>query len=130
MPKIVSGANFPDSLRSILADWGWEVVDEGGAAHLALVEDGIEIRMIVSGVCGDKIFFPIDGKQLEFEWRVEAAEGRGQRLAKRLHDLRSPLNAIQGYAEIIGESAEGDTLRYASNIRTASELLTKLMTPA
>lgn len=89
------------------------------------VDDGLELRAPGAAHAIDKLFGPIDdGKREELRWRLAAATRRRDALAKRLHDLRSPLNAIQGYAEMIAETADGDTLRFASNIRTASETLT------
>lgn len=97
-----------------------------GAAGFTLhpVDDGLELRAPGAAHPVDKLFLPLEGKLDEFQWRLAAAIRRRDALAKRLHDLRSPLNAIQGYAEMIAETADGDTLRFASNIRTASETLT------
>ena len=86
----------------------------------------IEIRASSTQIPGEVIFLPLN--QEEFRFRIEAAKRRHARLAKRLHYLRSPLNAIQGYAEMIAETVDGDTLRFASNICTASNLLTDRLT--
>lgn len=96
------------------------------AAGFALhpVDDGLELRAPGAPHPVDKLFFPLEGKLDELRWRLAAAIRRRDNLAKRLHDLRSPLNAIQGYAEMIAETADGDTVRFASNIRTASETIT------
>jgi len=41
-----------------------------------------------------------------------------------VHDLRSPLNAVQGYADLIIEESSGDTQRFANQIRTAAVQMT------
>ncbi len=110
------------ALHPVLESWGWQLVDASPDATLTLAGDRVEIRVSPSAYPDDFVFLPLN--QPELEARIAAAHARRARLAKRLHDLRSPLNAIQGYAEMIVETAEGDALRFASNIRTASELLT------
>ena len=110
------------AIRSTVEAWGWHVADEAAGAMLTANGDFVEIRLTASGHPDDIAFFPL--KEAELKARIERAHERRTRLAKRLHDLRSPLNAIQGYAEMIAETADGDALRFASNIRTASETLT------
>ena len=110
------------AIRATVEAWGWQVADEATDATLTANADIVEIRLTASGHPDDIAFFPL--KEAELKARIERAHERRTRLAKRLHDLRSPLNAIQGYAEMIAETADGDALRFASNIRTASETLT------
>jgi len=110
------------AIRSMVESWGWQVADEAADATLTPNGDFLEIRLTASGHPDDIAFFPV--KEAELKARIARAQDRRTRLAKRLHDLRSPLNAIQGYAEMIAETADGDALRFASNIRTASETLT------
>ncbi len=124
MQFIANPAILPAPVLALFASWGWQLVEDGPAIHFDAVADGIEIRAARATHPDDKIFFPLEARKPEFEWRIEAAQLRQQRLAKRLHDLRSPLNAIQGYAEMIAEAFEGEPHRFASNIRTSSELLT------
>lgn len=110
------------AIRLTVEAWGWQVADETADAILTANGDFVEIRLAAIRHPDDIAFFPL--KEAELKARIERAQERRTRLAKRLHDLRSPLNAIQGYAEMIAETAEGDALRFASNIRTASETLT------
>lgn len=109
-------------IRATVEAWGWEVADDAVDAILAADGNLVEIRLAASPYPDDIAFLPLAEEELKT--RIERARERRTRLAKRLHDLRSPLNAIQGYAEMIAETADGDALRYASNIRTASETLT------
>lgn len=118
----VAAAGVSDSIRSILDSWGWLLSDENPDAMLTISGQQVEIRVGATIHADDIAFLPLNEAELKF--RIELARARQARLARRIHDLRSPLNAIQGYAEIIAESAEGDALRFASNIRTASEILT------
>ncbi len=118
----VAAASLPNAIRETIRSWGWQLTEENADAILSISEQCIEIRAAASLYPDDIAFLPLVEKELKH--RIELAQIRRTRLAKRLHDLRSPLNAIQGYAEIIAETAEGDVLRFASNIRTASELLT------
>jgi signal transduction histidine kinase len=113
-------------LAAQVAAWGWTVTEDNPDARLTEADGLIEIRVAPASFPDDVVFRPLD--KLELQFRVEAAKARRSRLAKRLHDLRSPLNAIQGYAEIITETADGDVYRFASNIRTASEVLTNRLT--
>jgi signal transduction histidine kinase len=110
------------TLRPVLESWGWRIVESAPDAILTAAAGRVEIRLAPAPHPDDFVFLPLN--QPELEARIANAHARRARLAKRLHDLRSPLNAIQGYAEMIAETAEGDALRFASNIRTASELLT------
>lgn len=118
----IDAAGLGSSLSSQLAAWGWHLTGNEPDAILTEADGVIEIRVQPAVFPDDFVFLPLDQHQLQF--RIEAAKARRARLVKRLHDLRSPLNAIQGYAEIIAETADGDVHRFASNIRTASELLT------
>lgn len=118
----ISAPDLSAELRDAIRSWGWEFVDERPDAILSPAGQAIEIRTRPTAQPDDIIYPPLTEEELTH--RIGAAQARQSRLAKRLHDLRSPLNAIQGYAEILAETAEGDALRFASNIRTASELLT------
>ena len=118
----VAAAGVPDAVRATLESWGWQLSEEHPDAILTISGQSIEIRTCTALHADDIAFLPLQEEELR--QRIELAQHRRARLAKCLHDLRSPLNAIQGYAEIIAETAEGDAFRYASNIRTASELLT------
>ena len=110
------------AIRATVEAWGWQVADENADAILTAAGDTVEIRLAAARHPDDICFLPLN--EAELKTRIELARARRARLAKRLHDLRSPLNAIQGYAEMIAETADGDALRFASNIRTASETLT------
>lgn len=118
----VAVEGVPDSLRDAIRSWGWSIVEARPDAWLQPSGDAIEIRVAATRHADDTVFPPFTRE--EFAFRIAAAKDRHTRLARRLHDLRSPLNAIHGYAEILAESSDGDALRFASNIRTASELLT------
>ena len=118
----VAAAGLPDAIRETIQSWGWQLSEVNPDAILTLVGRYIEIRAAATLLADDIAFLPLIEEELKL--RIELASQRRTRLAKRLHDLRSPLNAIQGYAEIIAETAEGDVIRFSSNIRTASELLT------
>lgn len=118
----VAAPGVPDAVRATLESWGWRLADEHPDAILTISGQYLEIRTCAALHADDIAFLPL--REDELRQRIELAQHRRARLAKRLHDLRSPLNAIQGYAEIIAETAEGDAFRYASIIRTASELLT------
>jgi signal transduction histidine kinase len=119
----VAAAGVSDSIRATLEGWGWLLSDEDPDAVLTISGQQLEIRVGATIHADDIVFLPPN--EAELKLRIELAQARRARLAQRLHDLRSPLNAIQGYAEIIAESAQGDALRFASNIRTASEILTR-----
>ncbi|MFN0102356.1 MAG: histidine kinase dimerization/phospho-acceptor domain-containing protein [Bryobacteraceae bacterium] len=118
----VAAVGIADPIRATIQSWGWELTEIGADAILTEAAGQIEIRAAATLHADDIIFLPL--KEEELKHRIEWAKRRQTRFARRLHDLRSPLTAIQGYAEIIAESAQGDPLRFASNIRTASELLT------
>jgi len=118
----VAAVGVSETLRTTLASWGWEITEASPDAVLTLSGQHLEIRVAKSLYPDDIMLLPINEPELNL--RIELAQARRARLARRLHDLRSPLNAIQGYAEILAETAEGDALRFASNIRTASEILT------
>jgi signal transduction histidine kinase len=117
----IAAAGLGAASKAQLAAWGWQITDQDPDAILTEANGVIELRVHPAPFPDDFVFLPLGQQELQF--RIEAAQARHARLAKRLHDLRSPLNAIQGYAEIIAESADGDVLRFASNICTASELL-------
>lgn len=119
MKVVANGA-----IRATIQSWGWELTEETKGADAILTEAGghVEIRAAPALHADDLAFLPLNPEELKT--RIEAAQRRRTRLAKRLHDLRSPLNAIHGYAEMIAETADGDTLRFASNIRTASDTMT------
>jgi signal transduction histidine kinase len=123
MSKIAPGPNLSPETTSLLLQWGWNL-DSTAPVTVDAVSDALELRSTSAPLTEDRLYFPIEAKEHEFRWRVEACHSRLQRFSNRLHELRSPLNAIQGYAEMIIETADGDTLRFASNIRTAAELLT------
>lgn len=107
--------------RALLESWGWEITESGADAAIEEIDGKWEIRVRPAVHPDDIVFLP--ATEPELRWRIEAATARRHRLAKRLHDLRSPLNAIQGYAEMLVETTESDTLRFASNICTASGTL-------
>ncbi|MBI2687007.1 MAG: hypothetical protein HYX27_11880 [Acidobacteria bacterium] len=117
----VASAGLPDSVRLLILSWGWKVSDTSADVIFTQVEGKIEIRAAATLHPDDVAFPPLNKEELEY--RIHAVKARRARLAKRLHDLRSPLNAIHGYAEILAETSEGDALRFASNIRTASETM-------
>lgn len=117
----VAANTLPPALRDTIAAWGWTLTEEQPDAILTAADGVVEIRTAPHDSAVDFVIPPL--RQDELTRRIERAAARRAQLAKRLHDLRSPLNAIHGYAEIIAESADGDLLRFASNIRTASELL-------
>lgn len=110
------------TIRATVESWGWQVAEDNVDATLTASGPFVEIRVTAQRLPDDIIFLPL--REFELTTRIERARERRTRLAKRLHDIRSPLNAIQGYAEMIAETATGDSLRFASNIRTASETLT------
>jgi signal transduction histidine kinase len=118
----VAAAGVPDSIRATLRSWGWQLTEENPDAILTECGHHLEIRTGPALYADDVIFLPL--REEELKQRIKMAQRRRLRLAKRLHDFRSSLNAIQGYAEIIAETAHGDSVRFVSNIRTASELLT------
>lgn len=118
----VAAIGLPGALRAEIESWGWQLTEDHPDALLTAVDGRIEIRATATVYADDAQFLPL--KQEELVYRIENAKARHARMRKCLHDLRSPLNAIQGYAEIIAETVEGDLFRFASNIRTASELLT------
>jgi signal transduction histidine kinase len=118
----VAADGLSDAIRATLQSWGWELADANADAILTEAGDKLEIRATATTQADDVIFFPLN--EAELRARIVLTKERHDRFAKRLHDLRSPLNAIQGYAEMIAESANGDVFRFASNIRTASETLT------
>ncbi|HEU0120775.1 MAG TPA: hypothetical protein VFQ91_09640 [Bryobacteraceae bacterium] len=110
-----------DQARALLESWGWEITETAPDAVLTEIDGRWEIRVRPATHPDDVIFLP--AAETELAWRIDAAKDRRNRLARRLHDLRSPLNAVQGYAEMLVEVAEADCLRFASNICTASENL-------
>jgi signal transduction histidine kinase len=123
MATIAAGPNLSAEIAELLAQWGWRF-DPAAPIVVDSVVDSLEFRFQSSAIPEDRIFLPLEGKQAEFEWRTNYCYARLNRLAKQVHDLRSPLNAIHGYAEMIIETTDGDAVRFASKIRTAAELLT------
>lgn len=122
--KVAALAVGPE-LRATLQSWGWELAADSASADAILTEAGgkLEIRAAPTRFADDVAFLPLHQEELQF--RIEEAKRRRNRLANRLHDLRSSLNAIQGYAELLAETEQGEALRFASNICTASEVLTE-----
>ena len=118
----VSAPRLEEAVRLTIESWGWTVTESLGDVIFSQFGDRVEIRITDSLHPDDVAFLPL--RKEELEYRIQAALARRARFAKRLHDLRSPLNAIQGYAEIILETVEGDAVRFAGNIRTATETLT------
>ncbi len=123
MAAIATGPNLSAQVAELLVRWGW-TVDPAAPIVVDAGVESLEFRFRTSATPQDRIFLPLEGKQAEFEWRTNCCYSRFQQLSKQIHDLRSPLNAIQGYADMIIETTDGDTLRFASKIRTAAELLT------
>ena len=117
----VSLPQASDQTRTLLDSWGWEITDVAPEAVISEAPDMWEIRVRPAIHPDDVVFLPTT--EAELQWRIRAAIERRNRLSRRLHDLHSPLNAIQGYAEMLVEMTEADTLRFASNICTASETL-------
>jgi signal transduction histidine kinase len=128
-------------LASQIRAFGWEIADsphDGEVdAILAASQASVPahapapVIQILDGLpevsldADDFILPPLQKEYLAL--RIASAQKRraenAQKLSRVLHDLRSPLNAIQGYAELLGEEATGDAARYAARIRTAVELL-------
>jgi len=98
----------------LIASWGYEIVEP---------EDGVPTLGIgFENAVDDFINTPID--PAEFSARVLQIIDRRERTIELVHDLRSPLNAVQGYADLIIEESSGDTQRFAQQIRTAAEQMT------
>lgn len=113
MKVSVPGAD--ETTRAWIASWGYEVVEP---------EDGIpSIGIGPANAADDFITAPVD--RAEFETRVRQIVARRQRTIDLVHDLRSPLNAVQGYADLIIEDSSGDTQRFANQIRTAAAQMTE-----
>lgn len=120
----VDARGLSASARAAIESWGWELCDDIGVPDAVLSEAGGKVEIRVSGIpnLADVAFLPLNRQELEY--RIASARCLRARLLDRLHDLRSPLNAIQGYAEMLIESTDGETQRFASNICTASQVLT------
>ena len=112
MKVSVPGAD--EATRAEIASWGYQVVES---------EDGVPVIGIgAENAIDDFINAPID--RAEFDARVQRIVARRQRTINLVHDLRSPLNAVQGYADLIIEESSGDTQRFANQIRTAAVQMT------
>lgn len=124
-------------LAAQIREFGWEIADsphDGAvdailAASPASVPSSADIPVIqiladfheLSLDADDFIVPPLCKEYLAL--RIAGAQKRravsSDRLSKILHDIRSPLNAIQGYSEMLAEEVDGDAARYASRIQTA-----------
>jgi signal transduction histidine kinase len=122
--KVASRSLGPET-RAALESWGWRLDADPAFADAILSESAgrLEIRTASTSHADDVVFPPFEEHEVRF--RIEQARKRRERLAGRIHDLRSSLNAIQGYAEMLAETEQGEALRFASNICTASDVLTK-----
>lgn len=113
MKVAVPGAD--DATRALITSWGYTVVD---------AEDGVPaIGIEAPNAADDFINTPID--RAEFDARVQRIVDRRARAIDLVHDLRSPLNAVQGYADLIIEESSGDVQRFANQIRTAAVQMTE-----
>ncbi len=111
----VSLPGADDAIRTLITSWGYTVVD---------AEDGVPaIGIGLENADDDFINTPID--RAEFDARVKRIVDRHARLIDLVHDLRSPLNAVQGYADLIIEESSGDVQRFANQIRTAAVQMTE-----
>lgn len=101
-----------------LREWGWQVA-------------GVENAEVIIGMTADSesvddfVIWPVD--RAEMEARIRKAKERRDELRRWNHDVRSPLNAIQGYAELLLETTEGPAARYAGNIKTASDQMKEIL---
>ena len=107
-----------EEAQAIVAGWGFAIAPESEAdAIIGLNAD--------AGRVDDFVLWPVTRE--EFAARFERACLRRAAIRRWCHDMRSPLNAIQGYAEMIGETVEGDAARFAANVGKAAEQLTSIV---
>jgi len=113
MKIAVPGAD--KATRALIASWGYEIVehDDGGPAIGIGAENAVD----------DFVNTPFG--RAEFDARINRIVERRHRTIDLVHDLRSPLNAVQGYADLIIEESSGDTQRFAQQIRTAAVQMTE-----
>ena len=113
MKVAVLGAD--EATHALIESWGYHIVDP---------TDGVPaIGIGAENAADDFIKTPID--RAEFTARLLQIIDRRQRTIDLVHDLRSPLNAVQGYADLIIEDSSGDTQRFAKQIRTAAVQMTE-----
>lgn len=113
MKITVPGAD--DATRARITSWGYSIVEP---------EDGVpSIGIGADNAFDDFINEPVD--RAEFDARVRRIVDRRARTIDLVHDLRSPLNAVQGYADLIIEESLGEVQRFANQIRTAAVQMTE-----
>jgi signal transduction histidine kinase len=106
-----------DATRSLIASWGYSIVEP---------EDGVpSIGIGAANANDDFVNTPVD--RAEFDARIQRIVDRRARTIDLVHDLRSPLNAVQGYADLIIEESSGEVHRFANQIRTAAVQMTDLL---
>jgi signal transduction histidine kinase len=125
-----------ESLRQTLLSWGWEIASElhdpgidaivsgGSLLSHAPVPVVLVTELHTAAPPGFDDFCVPPLRKAELAARILASQARRDHFAKVMHDLRSPLNALQGYAELIAESAKDENLRYAAQLRVAVGQLT------
>jgi signal transduction histidine kinase len=116
------------ALRDLMVTWGWEVVDDPAAPAIDAVLTGdrkgirysaptllvTELPSPIPESVDDFVLIPMCPS--EVQTRIEIARARRARVAKLRHDIRSALNSINGYAELIQEHASDEPLRFAGRI--------------
>ncbi|MBM3784346.1 MAG: hypothetical protein FJW30_08285 [Acidobacteria bacterium] len=120
-----------DALRAQLESWNIDCAGETDSPGLDAILTTTPVNApgdtpvlgVNSPLGQDFLQTPFPLKELEL--RVQRARQRRQSEIDLVHDLRSPLNAMQGYAELISESASGEEKRFAEKIRLAAIQMTE-----